>query len=126
MTTCRLYIELQAKIEKEDVDEHTMSKRWDDLVTNIWDTLGYDHRESVGSSVTVPLDPGVTFYSHENQWGLQMDSLKTDLHNKRKSQFQPPHLEELTDHKSALYENAQPLTLEEGTDEQIGKYMTCS
>ena len=64
MTTCRLYIELQAKIEKEDVDEHTMSKRWDDLVTNIWDTLGYDHRESVGSSVTVPLDRTSSDWKH--------------------------------------------------------------
>ena len=126
--TCRLYIELQTAIKKEDVDEHAMSKRWDDWVTNIWDTLGYDRHDSLDSSMTVPLDPGVTFYPHENQWGLQMDSLETDLHNlvQRKNLVQPPHLEELTDHESILSENvqnAQPLIQEEITDEQIGKQL---
>ena len=105
-----------------------MSKRWDDWVTNIWDILGYDHHDSPDSSMTVPLDPGVTFYPHKNQWGLQMDSLETDLHNlvQRKNQVQPPHLEELTDHEPTLSENvqnAQPLTQEEVTDEQIGKQL---
>ena len=128
VTTCRLYIELQTAIGKEVVEEHAMSKRWDDWVTDIWEKLGYDRHDSPHSSMIVPLDPGVTFYPHENQWGLQMDSLETDLHNlvKRKNQVQPPHLEELADHESTLSENvqnAQALTREEVTDEQIGKQL---
>ena len=95
----RLYIKLQTAVGKEVVDEHAMSKRWDDLVTDIWEKLGYDRHDSPDSSVTVPLDPGVTYYPHENKWGLQMDSLDTDLDSlvERKK---PQQLEELKESTS--------------------------
>ena len=93
----RLYIKLQTAIGKEVVDEYAMSKRWDDWVTDIWEKLGYDRHDSLSSSMTVPLDPGVTYYPHENKWGLQMDSLDTDLDSlvERKNHIEPQQLEEL-------------------------------
>ena len=114
-----------------------MSKRWDDWVTNTWDTLGYDRHDSPDSNMTVPLDPGVTYYPHENKWGLQMDSLDTDLDSlvERKK---PQQLEELK--KSTSTENVHhgvvlqpelvPLDLNqtalhtEQTSEQV--YICCS
>ena len=53
--------------------------------------------------MNVPLDPGVTYYPHENKWGLQMDSLETDLHSLVESKMQTQQLEELNE--STLSEN---------------------
>ena len=132
MTMCRLYIDLQFAIGDEVVEQHAMVKKWDDWATDIWDTFGYDRQDSPESSMTVPVDPGVTFYPHKNKWGLQMDSLETDLQDlvKRKNQSQPQHPEELTDHDestpSGNTQNAQPKQVTPSNpihDEEIGKQL---
>ena len=103
ITTCRLYNRLQTSIGQEIVDEQAMSERWDDLVTDIWGKLSYDRNDSPDSSMTVPLDLGVTYFPHENKWGLQMDSLEIDLHNWVENKMSPQELEELN--VSTLAEN---------------------
>ena len=97
-----MHIELQNAIGKDVINEQALSKRWDDWVKDIWETLDYDRHNSPNSSMTVPLDPGVTYYPHEGKWGLQMDSIDTDLHNlvERKNHIQTQQLDRLKESTS--------------------------
>ena len=98
---------MQTAIGKEVIDEHAISKRWDDWVTDIWEKLGYDRHDSPDSSMTVPLDLGVTYLPHENKWGLEMNSLDTDLNSLVESKLQPQQLEELKESTSSVHNVVQ-------------------